>query len=208
MADQIADHIQSSIFEGKILPGERLKENDLAQQLNVSRTPTREAFRMLESQGLVEIAANRGVRVTKISKEDLADLFEMRQVIELHCLLKFLDTVQKSQIHDLKVLIQEMENAVAANDTRAYLQHSYDFHFYYIKKCQNKRFISAFSILRNNIRCAQIFYVRKAKARKESVDEHRAILNAIEDTDPKRCELTLRTHIENSFDRMTQFIDL
>ncbi len=50
IADQIADHIHRSIFEGKILPGERLKENDVAKQLNVSRTPTREAFRILASQ--------------------------------------------------------------------------------------------------------------------------------------------------------------
>ena len=90
MADQIADHIQRSIFEGNIFPGDRLIENEIAKQLDVSRTPTREAFRILASQGLVEITSNKGVRVTLITKSDLADLFEMRHLDDLQKLGGFL----------------------------------------------------------------------------------------------------------------------
>lgn len=207
MADQIADHIQRSIFEGDILPGDRLKENDIAKQLNVSRTPAREAFRILASQGLVEITSNRGVRVTLISKADLADLFEMRLLLELHCLQKFVNKATKTEIRDLEVVLQKMAKAVAENDRSAYLQHSTDFHIYYIDKCQNKRLISVFEVLRNNIRCAQIFYLRKSKARKESVEEHRAIWRAIKAGDTDKSETALRKHLENSYERMIKLID-
>ncbi len=208
IADQIADHIQRSIFEGKILPGERLKENDVAKQLNVSRTPTREAFRILASQGLVEITSNRGVRVTLITKADLADLFEMRLLLEMHCLRKFVNKATKAEIRDLEVMLQKMAKAVADNDSSAYLQHAFEFHIYYIDKCQNKRLISVFEVLRNNIRCAQILYMRKVKARKKSVEEHRAIWIAIKAGDTENSETALRKHLENSYERMIKLIDM
>jgi DNA-binding GntR family transcriptional regulator len=207
IADQIADHIHRSIFEGKILAGERLKENDVAKQLNVSRTPTREAFRILAAQGLVEITSNRGVRVTLITQADLVDLFEMRLLLELYCLRKFVNKATKAEIRDLEVLLQKMANAVADNDSSAYFKYSVDFHAYYINKCQNKRLISVFEVLRNNIRCAQILYMRKAKTRKKSVAEHRAIWSAIKAGDTENSETALRKHLENSYERMIKLID-
>jgi len=198
-ADQIVDHIKRSIFEGNLLPGDRIKENDVAQQLNVSRTPTREAFRILATQGLVEITSNRGVRVTLISKADLADLFEMRLLLERHCLRKFVSKATKTEIRDLELALQKMAKAVAEADSSAYLKHSFDFHICYIDKCQNKRLISVFEVLRNNIRCAQIFYMRKTKARKESLEEHHTIWKAIKAGDIENSETALRKHLENSF---------
>ena len=207
MADQIADHIQRSIFEGRILPGDRLIENEIAKQLNVSRTPTREAFRILASQGLVEITSNRGVRVTVITQTDLADLFEMRLLLEQYCLRKFVRNATGTEIQDLEAVLQKMAKAVADNDNSAYLKHSVNFHAYYIDKCRNKRLISIFEILRNNIHCAQIFYMRKATARKESVEEHRAIWAAIKAGSIKKAETALSEHLEKSYTRMIQLID-
>lgn len=205
--DQIVDHIKNSILDGEILPGDRLKENDVAQQLDVSRTPTREAFRILAAQGLVEITANKGVRVVLLAKTDLADLFEMRLLLEQHCLQKFVHKATKSEIRDLELILQKMATSVDDSDSNAYLHHSFSFHIYYINKCRNKRLISVFEVLRNNIRCAQIFYMRKAKARKESVEEHRAIWLAIKAGDADESETALRTHLERSYARMIKFID-
>jgi DNA-binding GntR family transcriptional regulator len=207
IAEQIAAHIHAAIFAGKILPGERLKENDISEWLGVSRTPTREAFRILESQGLIEINPNKGVQVSLITREDLAELFELRQVLELHCLRKFVKTANETDIQDLEVLIQNMEKALAANDTLSYLRYSVDFHLHYIAKCQNKRLISIFSVLKDNIRCAQIFFMKKWVTRKESVEEHRAILKALKDRDAGRSETLLRKHLNNSYERMLKFID-
>jgi DNA-binding GntR family transcriptional regulator len=207
MADQIAEHIKKSIFDGKMLPGERLIENEVANQLDVSRTPIREAFRILASQGLVEITSNRGVRVTLITRADLADLFEMRLLLERYCLRKFVDSATRTEIRDLETILKRMANAVSDNDNPAYLQHSVDFHAYYIEKCQNKRLISIFAVLRNNIRCAQILYMRNANARKESVEEHRAIWRAINAGDTENAETAIRRHLINSHERMIKLID-
>jgi DNA-binding GntR family transcriptional regulator len=207
MADQIADHLRKSIFDGKILPGERLIENEIANQLDVSRTPTREAFRILASQGLVEMTSNKGVRVTLFTKAELTDLFEMRHLLERYCLQKFVHSSTQDEIQELAALLQKMAQAVAEKDNLAYLRHSVDFHAYYVEKCRNKRLISIFEILRNNIHCAQVFYMRKAKARKESVEEHRAIWTALNARDSKNSEIALRKHLENSFKRMVTYID-
>ena len=206
-ADQIVDHIQQAILEGRILPGERLKEKEISSWLGVSRTPTREAFRILASRGLVDVTSNKGVRVTLLSRKDMGDLFELRALLELHCLGKFLRTVQPDDIQALEKFVQRMEIAVNDHDTIAYLQYSLDFHVYYISKCHNDRLKSVFSVLRNNIRTAQIFFMRKAEARMEAVDEHRVILKAINDRNVKRCKALLKSHLDNSYRRMVQFID-
>jgi len=207
MADQIADHIQRSILEGTILPGDRLIEIEIAKQLNVSRTPTREAFRILASQGLVQITSNPGVRVTLITKTDLADLFEIRLLLEQYCLRKFVRNATGAEIQDLEAVLQKMAKAVTDNDNLAYLKHSVNFHAYYIDTCHNKRLISIFEILRNNIHCAQIFYMRKAIARTESVEEHRAIWAAIKSGKIEKADTALSDHLEKSYARMIQLID-
>ena len=207
IAEQVVEHIHEAIFEGKILPGERLKENDISEWLGVSRTPTREAFRILESQGLIEINPNKGVQVSLITREDLAELFELRQVLELHCLRKFVETADRADLQDLEVLIQNMEKAVAVNDTLSYLRYSVDFHLHYIAKCQNKRLVSIFSVLTDNIRCAQIFFMNKWITRQESVEEHRAILRALKERDAGKSEMLLQRHLNNSYERMLKFID-
>jgi len=207
IAEQIVEHIHKAIFEGKILPGERLKENDISKWLGVSRTPTREAFRILESQGLLEINPNKGVQVTLLTLKDLAELFELRQILELHCLRKFVETSSEADIQDMEVLIENMEKAVAANDTLSYLRYSVDFHLHYIAKCRNKRLNSIFSVLADNIRCAQIFFMKKWVTRKGSVEEHRTILEALKDRDAERSEMLLQRHLNNSYERMIEFID-
>jgi DNA-binding GntR family transcriptional regulator len=207
MADQIADHIQQSILEGNIRPGDRLIENDIAKQLDVSRTPTREAFRILASQGLVEINSNKGVRVTLITKSDLAELFEVRILLEKYCLRNFVRNATGAEIHNLETELKKMAMSVADNDNAAYLRHSVNFHTSFINKCQNKRLISIFEILKNNIHCAQIFYARKAVARQDSVQEHQAIWGAIKSRSIEKAETALSHHLENSYMRMIRLID-
>ena len=81
LAMQIADSIASAIIEERYAPGERLNEKDLAERLGVSRSPLREALRMLESRRLVTITPQRGARVTLLSTQEVVHLFEIRSVL-------------------------------------------------------------------------------------------------------------------------------
>lgn len=78
---QLADSIAAAIIEERLAPGERLNEKDLAEQLGVSRSPLREALRMLETRGMVTITPQRGARVTMLSSDEVRQLFEIRGVL-------------------------------------------------------------------------------------------------------------------------------
>ena len=82
LRDSIADSLRESIINGKIKPGERLLEPIVAKQLGVSRTPVREAFFQLESEGLVEVMPRRGAIVSEISVNDANELYSVRAVLE------------------------------------------------------------------------------------------------------------------------------
>ena len=80
--EQIAINIKRAIFKGKFLPGEKLKESDITEWLEVSRTPIREAFRLLEAERIVKIIPNRGIFVNLITAEELDNFFELRSLLD------------------------------------------------------------------------------------------------------------------------------
>ena len=83
-----ADLIRQAIVEGRVLPGERLKEEELAQQLGISRTPVREALLILQTEGLVEASPNRGATVRSYELPDLEDMYELRALLEGNAALR------------------------------------------------------------------------------------------------------------------------
>lgn len=78
--------LRHAIIRGILPPGERLRQEVLAAELGVSRIPLRDAFRRLEAEGLIQIDGRRGARVASLSIEDVAELYELRKMLELHCL--------------------------------------------------------------------------------------------------------------------------
>ena len=78
--------LRRAIVEGVLPPGERLRQETLAAELGVSRIPLRDAFRRLEAEGLIRIDGRRGARVASLTAEDVAELYELRRLIELHCI--------------------------------------------------------------------------------------------------------------------------
>ena len=82
LRDVVFNTLRDAILTGKLEPGERLMENQLAEKLGVSRTPIREALRMLEIENLVELTPRKGAQVLDMSKKDVIDILEVREVLE------------------------------------------------------------------------------------------------------------------------------
>jgi DNA-binding GntR family transcriptional regulator len=83
--DSAAGALRTAILRGILLPGERLRQEDIAEQLGVSRIPLRDAFRRLEAEGLVRIEGRRGARVASLTSADVNEIYEMRLLLEVHC---------------------------------------------------------------------------------------------------------------------------
>ena len=119
---QIAERIGASIVEEQLVPGERLKEVDLALQFGVSRATIREALRLLEQRGLVSILPQRGARVTELSKKELEDLFEMRAALLGLASRRVAERVGEQGLRELRGRLQALDDA--SGDATAYARAS------------------------------------------------------------------------------------
>ena len=188
--DQIVDHIRRAIFSGKFTPGSKLKEKEISEWLGMSRMPVREAFRIVEAQGLVEIEPNKGAKVPLISLEDLEEIYEARVLLEVYCLRIFVSLISDQDLAVIEKICEKMEAAIDRKDPLSYFDHSFDFHKYYISHCQNKLLESVFLRMENSIRCLQ-FSLDK--------NQHRQILQALRAKDADRCEKLIRLHLESGY---------
>ena len=197
--DQIVDHIRRAIFSGKFIPGSKLKEKEISDWLDVSRMPVREAFRILEAQGLLEIEPNKGAKVRLISLEDLEEIYEARILLEVYCLRKFINLITDQDLLAIEKICNKMEDAINQMDPLSYFDHSFSFHEYYITHCQNKLLESVFFRMENSIRCLQFSLDKKPAFYRKSLKEHRRILKALRAKDADGCEKLILHHLESGY---------
>ena len=194
--DQVANHIKTAILAGEFLPGSRLLEADICKWLEISRTPIREAFRILEAERLVEIMPNKGVYVRQITVEELGEISELRTLLEVYCIRKFISLMNEDNLCEMEGILKKMVNLVNQQDYSSYYDVAIDFHGYYVSKCRNKLLYSVFSHIRNSIRSTQFVLFDSMEYRDRSLEEHKEIMEALRERDPDKCEELLRKHLD------------
>ena len=108
-------HLKSNILSGHFNPGERLTEEHLAKKLGVSRTPIREALHKLESEGLIKSLATRGFIVSRDSKDEMEELFDLRAVLEGYLMRVICETISGETLNDLDQYVEKAEEALEKN---------------------------------------------------------------------------------------------
>lgn len=205
--NQITSHIKEAIFSGKFSPGSKLREIDLGEWLEVSRTPIREAIRVLESERLVEIKPNKGAYVRQITFKELDEIIEVRTLIEVHCIRRFISLMKNDDIHEMESIMKKMNNLISRKDYSSYFISAIDFHAYPVSKCENNLLYSMFSNIRNSIRFAQSYLLKNMVHRERAHEEHKTILEAIKERDADRCEKLLREHLEAGYVRKKESLN-
>lgn len=200
-ADQIADLIRKEIFDGKYQPGDKLKETEIASMFSVSRTPVRESLRKLEAEGLAESQPNKGVIVPLIDDHDIDEICELRMLIELYCVRKFIRIATEQHFEEMEEILRQMKTALSNKNIPTYFALSLDFHDYYIKNCRNWRMYAFFCSLRNSMRIAQSILRETESFCRKSLQEHQEIMRLLKNRS-KDCEKVLRLHIEDACSRM------
>lgn len=122
LPEAAAERLRTLIIEGVLAPGAKLNERELSEQLGVSRTPLREAFRMLAGDGLLVQLPNRGAQVVAMSREDVQHAFEVMGALEAFAGELAVSRVTDGDIADLRALQAEMEAAHSRHDLPAYYQ--------------------------------------------------------------------------------------
>ncbi len=203
LANLVQTEIERMILDGELGSGAKLTEATLADQLGVSRGPVREAFRMLEEAGLVRTEKNRGVFVRDVPIEEALEIFEVRAVMDLYVGRKLAETIQPTQVRELRQLVDAMDQAVRADNAADYHRFNLRFHDRLLELAGNAKLLATYRKLVN-----ELSLFRRQNLTNESMTvysrEHRQIVKAIAAGDPEAAGQAMYRHVMNSRERTLQ----
>lgn len=194
--------IQTDILNGKYAPGESLVETKLSEELGVSRTPVREAIRQLELEGLVQSIPNKGTLVKGISAQDIEDIYTIRMRIEGLAARWAAEKITDEELKELREALELEEFYTIKNDSGHLLRFDSRFHdiiFNASKSTPLKNMLQSFHLYVQRARTISMESPHRAQ---KMLEEHRAILKAIEDRDPDSAEKLTTEHIKNARDNL------
>ena len=193
------DYLKTNILSGHFVPGERLAEEHLAEELGVSRTPVREALHKLEQEGLIEPLESRGFRVPQDSPEEIEDLFDIRTVLEGYTLKIICERITDEQIALLEEIIGKADDALRRKRIDEVFQWNTQFHdTLHSLVADKRRFHSLIVNMRKYVLRYRKDTLQYLGAAKRASDGHRQILLALKLKEPELCERVMRTHIRQS----------
>jgi phosphonate utilization transcriptional regulator len=195
--------LERRILAGELAPGDKLAEEDIAENLNVSRGPVREAFRALESAGLVRTQKNRGVFVREVSVEDADEIYEVRAGMDELIGRLAAERATPAQVAEVREILKRMQKAARERSLERYYPLNVKFHDRLAELTGNRTLLAHYRRLVNELH----LYRRETLARAAenfaiSTREHAAIVEAIARRDGKRAGELLYRHAMDSRHRL------
>ncbi|MBI4081718.1 MAG: GntR family transcriptional regulator [Candidatus Lambdaproteobacteria bacterium] len=197
-ADEVTRVLRDAILEGRLLPGRRLTEPELAQQLGVSRTPIREALRELEHEGLLQRVPGRGTIVAEISSQDVEEIYAVKSALESAAVRSACARISGAELAELERLLQRMKALAEAGDLLPYSRISREFHELLIRSSGNRWLEETYRTLDVRIQQLRIYALATPSRPRVSVAEHEAILAAVRQRDAAAAEGLIRDHVERA----------
>lgn len=189
--------LRNAIIQGEFQPGERLMEVTLANKLGVSRTPVREAIRMLELEGLVVMIPRKGAEVANITVKDLKDALEVRMAIEALSVRLTCERIDEAGKEEIKQVCIAFREAINSKLVPAIVEADEAFHNTIYKLSKNPRLISIAQNLREQVYRYRVEYVKDFSYHDNLVTEHDQITNAILLGDSETAQRVMNEHIYN-----------
>ena len=197
LRDVVFNTLREAILKGELRPGERLMEIHLANRLGVSRTPIREAIRMLELEGLVLMIPRKGAEVAGISEQGLRDVLEVRRSLEELAIELACQRMADDDILELKKTQEEFRRAVRTADVMTIAETDEHYHDIIYNGTGNSRLIQILYNLREQMYRYRLEYIKDADKRQILVVEHDQILKAIQNRHVAEAKAAIREHIDN-----------
>ncbi|MEW6697471.1 MAG: GntR family transcriptional regulator [Bacillota bacterium] len=196
--DRVYEQLRQAIMEDRLKPGERLVERKLADLLGVSRTPVREAIRMLELEGLVVHLPRSGTVVAQVTDLEVLEIYRIRAVLEGLAARMAAEKITPEQSKQLVDLLKEIEALALLADLESLDRAHQQFNDLIYKAADSQRLYAMVTTLVEHIsRCARVGYCQPGRI-EEATREHRLLVEAIKMRDGSLAERVAREHIDNS----------
>ncbi|MFG6449600.1 GntR family transcriptional regulator [Roseateles sp. BYS180W] len=203
--EEVAEQLRQRILGRQLEPGSWIDEQALCAQLGISRTPLREALKVLASEGLVTMKPRRGAYVTEMSERDVREAYQLLGLLEADAAAQMAAKASDSQLQELSALHAEL--AVQAHDRDRFFAANERFHLRLVELEGNRwrqQFITELRRVMTLNRHHSLFLQGRLA---ESLREHEALMVALQARDAKACHLLMRAHFENGLNAATAAID-
>src|ERR1700722_13200784 len=194
LAGRVERAVAEWIFRGELTAGQKLTEQEVAERLDVSRGPVREAFRALEDVGLLQIEQNRGASVRKIDFEEAVEIHDVYSALEELAARSAARRLSGTQIGELKSLVEAMDPVAESEDLDRYYSLNLSFHRLLVEGSGNRRLLSIYNRLLNELHLFRRFGLTQRGEMQLSNREHHQILDKIAAGDPEGAAEAMRIH--------------
>jgi DNA-binding GntR family transcriptional regulator len=197
LRDIVFNTLREAILKGDIKPGERLMELQLASKLGVSRTPIREAIRMLEQEGLAVTVPRKGAEVAKMTLKDMEDVLEIREALDELAVRIACEKISEEQLEHLGDIKEQFENNTIAGDVKEIAAADVSFHDVIYEATDNPKLVTLLNNLREQVYRYRVEYIKDPKNYPTLIKEHEAIVNGLKTRDKDAATLAMHEHVEN-----------
>ena len=195
LRDVVFKTLRKAILRGDLQPGERLMEIHLAKRMGVSRTPIREAIRMLELEGLVTMVPRKGATVAKITIGGMQEVLEVRGALDRLAIELACERITEEELSQLKNAKLQFEKAIKNGNVVAIADSDVIFHDIIMRAAKNEKLVFMFNNLSEQIYRYRYECVKNTEVHSDLVREHDAIYNSLLDKDKGKAIETVSMHI-------------
>jgi len=193
--DEVAAQLRELIFAGAVAPGEFLDEVKLAEQLEISRTPLREALKVLTAEGLVRHEPRRGCFVNQVTEQDLDEIFPVLALLEGRCAHEAARHASDADLATLEDLHQKLMRHAKARRINEYYAANFAIHEAIITLAGNRWLAGSIADLRKIVKLARLQQLHAPGRLDQSLSEHLAVFAALKARDAEGAEAAMRTHL-------------
>ena len=199
---QVAEKLRHRILAHTVSPGSWLDEQALAAEFGISRTPLREALKVLAAEGLVTMKLRRGAYVTEVSGRDLTEVFHLLSLLESDAVAVVAAHAQPADLAELEALHQELEAAVGDHDH--FFACNERFHMRLLELADNRWRVQLVTDLRKVMKLNRHQSLFRQGRLEASLQEHRAILAAVKARDPVQAQRLMQEHLAHGKDAVAR----
>ena len=192
LREKILETIRDAILKGNLKPGERVSEPELAERFGISRTPIREAFRQLESEGYLEVIPRKGAVVASLSERDIEEFYAIKSILEGYAARMAAENLTARDIERLETINARLQEIAEEGDVKNFFRVHNEFHELFIKASGNEKLhelINQLVLKFNRLRLASLSQPGRMQI---SVQEHKKIIQAFKQHDGERADDLVR----------------
>jgi len=202
--DEVAAQLRDRIFDGELLPGTFVDEASLAKEMRISRTPLREALKVLTAEGLVRHEPRRGSFVNQVTEEDLDQIFPVIALLEGRCAHDAAANATPGDLRALEILHEKLSRHAKARRINDYYSVNFAIHEAIIVLARNRWLAQVIGDLRKIVKLARLQQLHAPGRLEQSLAEHMAVFAALKTRDAEGAESAMRTHLLRQRDALRE----